>query len=248
MLIVNADDLGRTKVETDSALHCFAKGRITSATAMVYMDDSERAASQAKATSIDVGLHLNLTQPFDSRACDPALSRAHTRVIAKLSKSKLAGLVYHPSLQAELRLVVRAQVVEFIRLYGKAPSHIDGHRHMHLCADMLLGNVVDRGIKMRRHFHFWPGEKSVLNRTYRRIADRLLTRRHPSTDYFFALSQCINTDRMQKVIALADSAVVEIMTHPANAQERSYMLSDAWNETLARVATGTYSVLGRSCR
>src|SRR5262245_28926635 len=47
MLIVNADDLGRSKAETDAAMACYAKDRITSTSAMVFMTDSERASELA---------------------------------------------------------------------------------------------------------------------------------------------------------------------------------------------------------
>jgi predicted glycoside hydrolase/deacetylase ChbG (UPF0249 family) len=48
VLIINADDWGRSPAETDAALDCFSNGRITSVTAMVFMADSKRAADLAK--------------------------------------------------------------------------------------------------------------------------------------------------------------------------------------------------------
>ena len=64
MLIINADDWGRSLAETDAALECYKAGRITSASAMVFMGDSERAAELAKENKLDVGLHLNFTDRF----------------------------------------------------------------------------------------------------------------------------------------------------------------------------------------
>jgi len=61
MLIINADDLGRSVVETDAALRCYSAGRITSVSAMVFMSDSERAAELANGNGLDVGLHLNFS-------------------------------------------------------------------------------------------------------------------------------------------------------------------------------------------
>jgi predicted glycoside hydrolase/deacetylase ChbG (UPF0249 family) len=37
MLIINADDFGRSTVETDAILGCYKAGRITSVSAMVFM-------------------------------------------------------------------------------------------------------------------------------------------------------------------------------------------------------------------
>jgi predicted glycoside hydrolase/deacetylase ChbG (UPF0249 family) len=44
MLIVNADDWGRNRDATDRSLECHRNGRITTVSAMVFMEDSERAA------------------------------------------------------------------------------------------------------------------------------------------------------------------------------------------------------------
>ena len=44
MLIVNADDLGRNITATDNILCCHARRRVSSASAMMFMADSERAA------------------------------------------------------------------------------------------------------------------------------------------------------------------------------------------------------------
>ena len=67
MLIINADDFGRSVAETDAALRCYIAGRITSVSAMVFMADSERAAELAKENELDVGLHLNFTERFTGR-------------------------------------------------------------------------------------------------------------------------------------------------------------------------------------
>ncbi|PYL02866.1 MAG: chitooligosaccharide deacetylase, partial [Verrucomicrobia bacterium] len=64
MLIINADDWGCSVAETDAALRCYKGGRITSVSAMVFMEDSERAAELAKENELDVGLHLNFTDKF----------------------------------------------------------------------------------------------------------------------------------------------------------------------------------------
>ena len=72
---------------------------------------------------------------------------------------------------------------------------MDGHQHMHLCANMLFDRVIRTGERVRRSFSFWPGEKSFLNRTYRRFIDAWLARRYRLTDFFFALSQTFPEER-----------------------------------------------------
>lgn len=243
MMIINADDWGRTRAETDAALLCYQRGRITSASAMVFMQDSARAAELARAAGIDVGLHLNLTEPFSASVADADLVRCHARVREYLTARRYASLVYNPSLRKEFQYVFDAQLQEFMRQYGSAPSHIDGHHHQHLCTNILLGKVIPAGHKLRRGFYFWPGEKSIANRAVRSLMNRLLTRRYRSTDYFFALSQCTRTGRMLRVTQLAQNHSVELMTHPANEAERRLLLSDDHLRRIGGLHQGTYALL-----
>lgn len=243
MIIVNADDWGRSVAETDAAADCHRAGRITSVTAMVFMDDSARAAAIARDSGIPVGLHLNLSQPFAQPPADPRVSEAHERVRRFLARHRYAASLFHPGRVEDFRLVYRAQWEEFVRLYGHAPSHVDGHHHKHLCMNMLLGNLFEPGAKVRRNFFFWPGEKSPVNRMYRRLSDRLLARRCRVTDYFFALSQCLGPARFTQVMSLARLHTVELMTHPAHPTERQFLLGDRYGDALAAVARGSYVAL-----
>src|SRR5437870_8622856 len=128
-----------------------------------------------------------------------------------------------------------AQAVEFARLFGKPPSRIDGHHHMHLCGNILMSNTIPAGMKMPRNFSFWPGEKSWLNRAYRSLVDRWLARRYQLTDYFFDLTQSIQEKKMDRVMALAQSSKVELMTHPILELESEYLMSDQFKTMLQRV-------------
>jgi predicted glycoside hydrolase/deacetylase ChbG (UPF0249 family) len=243
MLIVNADDYGGWKSATDAALACFAARRILSATAMVFMEDSERAANLAADTSLDIGLHINFNQPFTGRHCPPAVTTAHHRVCGFLRCNKYAQLVYHPSLRTAFRTVFQAQLAEFERLYGRAPSHFDGHQHMHLCANSLLGGVLPAGCRVRRSFSFWPGEKSFWNRAYRRWVDARLARRHVVTDYFFSLARCLDGSRLAQVAELARTTRVELMTHPEKRAEQACLLSESFGAQIGALSMGTYSQL-----
>lgn len=248
MLIINADDWGGWKSATDAALACFAARRITSVTAMVFMEDSERAAHIAGDTSLDVGLHINFNQPFSGPYCPPHLVAAHDRIRQFLRRNKYAQLVYHPGLRNEFRAVFQAQLDEFERLYGRAPSHFDGHQHMHLCSNALMDGVIPAGERVRRSFTFWPGEKSLLNRAYRNWVDGRLERRYSVTDYFFALSQCLDGPRLTRVLELAKTATVELMTHPEKPAEQSCLLSDSFGDALRALTLGHYAQLANAPR
>ena len=52
---------------TDTTLACYACGRVGATSAMVFMEDSERAAGLRLETGIEVGLHLNVSKVFTAR-------------------------------------------------------------------------------------------------------------------------------------------------------------------------------------
>src|SRR5207244_4018771 len=179
MLIITADGWGRAVAGTGAALKCFRERRITSVSAMVLMQDSKRAARLAKDYELDdVGLHLNFSEEFTDKSCSETLKEQQGRIIRFLKRGKYAQLLYNPFLRKAFAYCYHAQVEEFMRLFEKSPSHIDGHHHMHLCANVLLSNTIPASAKLRRNFSFWPGEKSMLNRTYSCLADRWLARRY----------------------------------------------------------------------
>jgi predicted glycoside hydrolase/deacetylase ChbG (UPF0249 family) len=239
MLIVNADDWGRSRAETNAADECYKAGRITSVSAMVFMEDSERAANIALANGVKVGLHLNFTQEFTGTGYAKALGDRHRRIARFLNRNKCAQLLYNPFLRDDFTYCYRAQADEFKRLYGRPPSHVDGHHHMHLCGNILWNPVIPRGMKVRRNFSFWPGEKSLLNRAYRRLLDRLLSRRYQLTDYFFDLTQSLEQNKLPRVQALARSSAVELMTHPIVPMEFEYLIGREFEALLERLSRGT---------
>ena len=241
MIIINADDWGRSRAETDVAISCYQEGRITSVSAMVFMEDSARAAEIAKDAGIDVGLHLNLSQRFTGQFRAGQLQEYHDHIVHFLTLNRYALLLYNPMLRKQFRYVYQAQVMEFLRLYGRPPSHIDGHHHKHLCTNMLLDGVIPAGERVRRNFSFWPGEKGILNRSYRNLVDKWLANRYRVTDYFFGLLPCFQNDWLVRIAALAASATVEIMTHPANQQEYTCLMSDDYLAKLSQLKKGTYS-------
>jgi chitin disaccharide deacetylase len=243
MLIVNADDLGRCPVATDRILDCHAKNRITSASAMVFMEDSERAAALAKASRLDLGLHINFTESFTGPSVPQSLRDKHERIRKFLRSSKYSLLIYNPFLRTAFREVFQAQADEFVRLYGHSPSRMDGHQHMHLSTNMLLDWILPDGMTVRRSFSFSAGEKSFFNRWYRKMVDRRLARRHRLADFFFAISQQMQVPRLQRVIELAKAANVELMTHPEVNAEFDYLQSDGYARAISGVTLGTYASL-----
>jgi len=222
-LIINADDWGRGRETTDRTLECWERGSISSVSAMVFMEDSVRAAALARERGIDAGLHLNFTTPF-SKACYPAMLQQHQhRIARRLRRHRLAQLMFYPELIRSFEYVVSAQLDEFRSLYGTAPRRLDGHHHMHLCANVLLGGLLPRGTIVRRSFSFDRGEKSCANRFYRRAVDYVLARRHSLADFFFSLMPLEPEVRLERIFSLGHQFVVEVETHPINLREHQFL-------------------------
>ena len=224
-LIVNADDWGRDARTTQMIYDCVRRGTVSSVSAMVFMEDSVRAAEIARESRIDAGLHLNFTTPFSSAGCpSPLLDRQH-KLIRFLQGHSFACAIYHPWLVRSFEYVMESQLDEYRRTYGTDPARIDGHHHMHLCSNVLLGGLLPRGKSVRRYFSFEPGQK-IHNRIYRRFTDALLARRYRLTDLFFSLTPIQPSDRLQRIFSLARRLVVEIETHPVNVEEYRFLMGD----------------------
>jgi chitin disaccharide deacetylase len=239
-LIINADDWGRDAQTTDRTLDCFQQGVLSSASGMVFMQDSARAASIAAEQGLDIGLHLNFTAPFSAPGVPSRLAIHHQKVREYLHSHRFAQVLYNPKLANSFEYAVARQFEEFGRLYGRTPGRIDGHHHMHLCANVLFANLLPAGIIVRRNFSFAPGEKSWINRTYRKWVDMWLKRRHCLVDFFFSLAPVQAVGRLQRILFLGRHAVVELETHPVNPDEFWFLTSGEIFEQLSdlRIAAG----------
>ena len=225
LLIVNADDWGRDRSTTDRTLDCVRRRAVSSVSAMVFMEDSERAAAIARQERIEVGLHLNLTTSFSASGCPGRLIQRQQQVARYLGRHRLSQAVFHPGLTRAFDYVVAAELDEFRRLYGSEPDRIDGHHHMHLCANLLLAGLLPRGTIVRRSFSFHVGEKSLGNVFYRRLVDRVLARHHRMVDFFFSLLPLAPSSRLQRIFGLARRFAVEVETHPADPDEYQFLTS-----------------------
>jgi chitin disaccharide deacetylase len=222
-LVLNADDWGRDRETTDRILECFLSGTVSSASAMVFMADSERAAGLAREHNLDAGLHVNLTGAFSAMGTSPRLQEHQERIRRYLHGHRFAQVVFHPGLSRAFRYVVNAQLEEYQRLYGRAPQRLDGHHHMHLSANVLLAKLLPAGTIVRPSFSFYAGEKGAGNRVYRALINGLLARRHRSADYFFSLPPLEPGERLRRIFALARTKTVEIETHPINPEEYRFL-------------------------
>lgn len=232
---VNADDWGRSREETDLISDLGRLERLSAASAMVFMKDSERAASLASESPFEIGLHLNFSESFTGISSDSEISQRLERVKKYLTTSKANYLKPALRLRDDFSVLIEKQVEEFVRLYGFYPRKFDGHLHMHLSFNGFLAirSKLPTGSLVRRHFTFEKGEKSVFNRTYRRFFDRILDKRFFLWDGMYALQDLLRDGQLERLIARKSDSGIELMIHPIFETEIEFLFADVFPEYLS---------------
>jgi predicted glycoside hydrolase/deacetylase ChbG (UPF0249 family) len=258
LLIVNADDFGGKPLATDRILECFAAGRITSTSAMVYMKDSLRAAELAQAGrltiaseqtkagnagALSIGLHLNLTQAFEDPETPATVRERQARAVAYFAGVRLRRFTYNPRMSALVGACVADQLRRFLELFGRHPTHIDGHNHAHLSPTALLSLPAGMAVRTSET-HLRDGIS--LGSPIRRARHKAIAHRHRTTDYFFAidrLGRSPDEADIKQLLGFADRSSVEIMTHPDRDSDFHLLMSDAWAHGLEQHALGSFREL-----
>ncbi len=249
LLIVNGDDWGHDAHTTDAIHECFLAGRVTSVTAMVYMADSNRAAGIARGGGEPVGLHVNLTEAFTDPGCPSAVIERQRRIVRYFSGPWWRMWGFSPTLFTEIERCIADQLERFRRLYGRQPTHIDGHQHVHQALGVMFARSLESGMRMRPSFTFMPGEKSLPNRLTRKLLNRLMRIRFGTPHFFFSIRDmhpALGGAGLEAKLDLATRESVEIMTHPAEEDERAVLLDESWAALLRGRRVGGYQDLGPS--
>jgi predicted glycoside hydrolase/deacetylase ChbG (UPF0249 family) len=217
MLIINADDWGHDEHTTSRILACVKRGAVSSVSSMLFMRDSERAAALARDHGIDAGLHLNLDTSFSARRLSGKLLE-HQLKLAHFLRNRFARPFFHPRLVNSFEYAVSAQFDEYNRLYGAPPQRIDGHHHVHLCANVLLSGLLPASSVIRPHFASERGEKRIRNSLFRCYAQCMLAKRYRTVDCLVALPP-LEPSRLMRIISRSNEATIEVETHPVNPAE-----------------------------
>jgi chitin disaccharide deacetylase len=234
MLIVNADDFGASPRTSDPIIGLFCERIISSASAMVRMRDSARAASLARERSIPVGLHLNLTLPFDDTAV-PAATRERQRRLTEIlgAESWREDGREKPGSRL-LEDVISDQLERFRASFGE-PTHLDGHHHVHVHPAVLEHLPDDLPIR------------PILSAPARADAragarERRLRKRFRCPDLCFAFEHVHPSVGGNGLQALehARRRTLEIMVHPQREPERTALMSADWRAALSTLTLGSY--------
>ncbi|MFP2561912.1 chitin disaccharide deacetylase [Enterobacter ludwigii] len=147
LLIVNADDFGLSKGQNYGIIEACRRGVVTSTTALVNGDAVEHAAQLSREVpALGVGMHFVLTLGMPLSPM-PGLTR----------DGQLGKWIWEQAEQGTLPLeeITReldCQFNRFVDLFGREPTHIDSHHHVHMIP-ALFPSVAEfaqrKGVAMR---------------------------------------------------------------------------------------------------
>lgn len=247
LLIINADDWGHDVETTDAIARVFELGSITSASAMVFMADSERAAEQARAVGLPTGLHLNLTEPYSGDGVPDGVRERQLRLAEHVTGGRLARWTWSRPAAALVREVAADQIARYGELYGRPPAHVDGHLHMHLAPAVLLSGALAGVASVRPSFTFRPADKPLPNRLLRGVLNVYLRRRFTTARHFFSIRTIhprLGGRGLDEALAISGESSVEVMTHPGWKDELELLRQPDWRATIASHPLGSYGELG----
>lgn len=246
LLIVNADDWGATPHVTDSILRAFRAGAITSTTAMVFMQDSERAARLALEHGVPTGLHLNLIEEFDGPHVPAVVAERHRRLREHFADLPRRRWRFSRRARHDIAAEIETQVGEYRRLYGRSPEHLDSHHHAHVCPDVLASRSLPAGTKVRQTRSIAPGQGLSAQAIASRAKARAIALRFRTTSRFWAVHDvhpAIGGVGFEAALRAGENRTVEVMVHPGFVDELPLLLADDWLAYVAAGRPGTYADL-----
>ena len=153
LLIVNADDFGRSPGVNQGILDAHTQGIVTSTTVMINLPDAAPGLDllQQHAPDLGTGLHLNLTSGRPVSGPD--------RVRSLVNDSGAFYTIGEWAAQIEtfdpdhVQREITAQIERFISLTGQPPDHLDAHHHasyLHPAGlETMLAAATSHAIPMR---------------------------------------------------------------------------------------------------
>ncbi len=202
-LIVNADDFGLTAGVSRGILQAHRHGVVTSTTALVNLGPQpELDAEAAGAPDLGLGLHLNLTwgTPVSPPAAVPSLVDAEGRLGRDPERLQTVASL------DDLRRETEAQLEAFHRRFGRAPTHLDSHHHVHRLPrvrEVVLELALTARLPLRSPD---PGLRDGLRR------HGILTPDHFLGDA--GAEPYWTTERLLDTLAGLPLGVTELMCHP----------------------------------
>ena len=148
-LVVVADDAGLAPESDAAILRCHREGIVGAASVVAGGPSSEQFLEAARETSLDLGLHLNLTEGPAHRGEIPGLTQRGRFLDDKRATWNALAALVHPD--DALRAEVAAQWAWLVER-GVDPVFVNGHNHVHVfpaVAEALRDVIRDRRLFVR---------------------------------------------------------------------------------------------------
>ncbi|WP_227724905.1 chitin disaccharide deacetylase [Yersinia proxima] len=206
LLIVNADDFGLCKGQSYGIIEAFRHGIVSSTTAMMNCADIYHAAELSKQhPALPVGMHFVLTYGRPLTAM-PSLVDASGELGKWLWARAEAGELNLDEITQELA----AQFNKFVAVFGRPPTHIDSHHHVHMLPQiypLIESFAQEKSLPLRIDRHEAQQQGMVLNNPR-------------STEWFDAgfYGENLTEQSFLQLLATADQNginTIEVMCHPA---------------------------------
>lgn len=202
LLIVNADDFGLSKGQNYGIIEACRRGVVSSTTALINGEAVEHAAQLSREVpELGVGMHFVLTLGMPLSPM-PGLTREGQlgKWIWELAEQDALPL-------EEIARELDCQFNRFVDLFGREPTHIDSHHHVHMIPAIfpLVAAFAQRnGVAMRvdRQVHGLP---DVAVRT---------TQGFSSEFYGDAIDEALFLKVLHESAERNESSL-EVMAHPA---------------------------------
>jgi predicted glycoside hydrolase/deacetylase ChbG (UPF0249 family) len=201
-LIVNADDLGRTRGINEGIAEAHRAGIVTSATLMVnYPAAAEVPDLSSAHPRLGIGLHLQMSggTPCLPPGRVPSLVGTDGTLPARPEGLEQAD-------PAQVLSEARAQLDRFRALLGRDPTHFDSHHHSHrtpavFAAVVALAKETGRPVRVADE-----AMAELLRREGIRSTDRFV-------EEFF--DEQATLDTLLALVHGLEEGTTEIMCHPA---------------------------------
>jgi predicted glycoside hydrolase/deacetylase ChbG (UPF0249 family) len=213
-LVVTADDFGLSPGVVAGIVEAHERGIVTATSLMVNAPAAEAAFVESRRLpSLSTGLHFVLTfgRPVGPR--DPL-----ARLLDESGSFRRNGSGAHERARPdEVRDELRAQIRRFEEGVGRAPTHIDGHHHVHLHPGILRAVIEAAGplgIPVRA--------TSASDR--RRLRLERIRTPDAFVDRFYGAGE-VSEENLVEILESLPEGVSELMCHPAAEDEALASLS-----------------------
>jgi predicted glycoside hydrolase/deacetylase ChbG (UPF0249 family) len=203
LLIVNADDFGRSAGINHGIVRAHREGIVTSTTLMTNAPGTAHAATLAATTpGLAIGVHLVLTY------ARPLLNPSRIRSLVREDGSfwRPTELLARPIDRREALLEYRAQFARTRELVGREPTHVDTHHWVHdhpALSWAICELALETGAAARTHT---PEQRDEYRAKGVRTPDHFMREfQHPGH---------IEVADLLALLSRLDEGVTELMCHP----------------------------------